>query len=328
VTISGFTDPNGNYSVTAPTVTATITPKEVVIVELRGANKPYDGTLEGALTGSGSLLGVEAVDQSHVVVGGTPLVSFVTEKVGLEIELIVSGYVLSGLEAGNYSVVQPVGLAANITPKAAVITANNQTKVFGTTLNLGAGQREFSVTGLVEGELISAVTLVAAGGIGAQDPAGSYSISPSDPVGGVLNRFRSENYAFTFVNGTLTVAAVVGPTFANWAGEGVVMTPELLMKYAIGGATSSSAPGERPETKLEGTVLSLTAIVRKDATLTIIGQAVSNLGDYGTPNSIVPVVGSAFEVSQDGVPAGCERQKFTMDAGSAGKGFIRISVTK
>jgi hypothetical protein len=218
VTISGFTDPNGNYSVTAPTVTATITPKEVVIVELRGANKPYDGTLEGALTGSGSLLGVEAVDQSHVVVGGTPLVSFVTERVGLEIELIVSGYVLSGLEAGNYSVVQPVGLAADITPKAAVITANNQTKVFGTTLNLGAGQREFSVTGLVEGELISTVTLVAAGGIGAQDPAGSYSISPSDPVGGVLNRFRSGNYSFTFVDGTLTVTdAPTTITLTDWA---------------------------------------------------------------------------------------------------------------
>ena len=106
------------------------------------------------------------------------------------------------------------------------------------------------------------------------------------------------------------------------------MTPELLMKYAIGGATSPSAPGERSETKLEGTVLSLTAIVRKDDTLTIIVQAVSNLGDYGTPNSIVPVVGSAVGVSQDGVPAGCERQKFTMDAGSARQAFLRMSVTK
>jgi len=55
---------------------------------------------------------------------------------------------------------------------------------------------------------------------------------------------------------------------------------------------------------------------------------VTNLGDYGTPNSIVPVVGSAVGVSQDGVPAGCERQKFTMDAGSARQAFLRMSVTK
>jgi hypothetical protein len=130
------------------------------------------------------------------------------------------------------------------------------------------------------------------------------------------------------VNGTLTVTAVVVPTFAEWAGAGVAMTPELLMMYAIGGATSPSAPGERTETKLEGTVLSLTAIVRKDATLTIIGQAVTNLGDYGNSSSITLVSGSAAGVSQEGVPAGCERQKFTMDAGSARKAFIRFSVTK
>jgi hypothetical protein len=328
VTISGFTDPNGNYSVTAPTVTATISPKEVVILGLSGTNKEYDGMSSGTLMGGASLLGVETTDQSSVVLGGTPLVSFVSANAGLAVEMVVSGYALSGSESGNYQVVQPIGLAADITPKVATVTANNQNKTFGTALSFGAGQREFSVTGLVVGEAIDTVTLAASGGSQGQDPIGSYTIVPSDPVGGAFNRFRSGNYAFTFVNGTLTVAAVVVPTFAEWAGEGVAMTPELLMMYAIGGAASSSAPGERPETKLEGTVLSLTAIVRKDATLTIIGQAVTNLGDYGTPNSIVPVVGSAVGVSQDGVPAGCERQKFTMDAGSAGKGFIRFSVTK
>jgi hypothetical protein len=172
------------------------------------------------------------------------------------------------------------------------------------------------------------VTLTATGGTETQDAVGTYVIRASEPTRLALDSFRPENYAFAFLDGTLTVTAAVGPTFAEWAGEGVVMTPELLMKYAIGGATSSLAPGERPETKLEGTVLSLTAIVRKDATLTIIGQAVTNLGDYGTPNSIVPVVGSAVGVSQDGVPAGCERQKFTMDAGSARQAFLRMSVTK
>lgn len=328
VTISGFTDPNGNYSVTAPTVTATISPKEVVILGLGGTNKEYDGVSSGTLMGAASLLGVETADQSSVVLGGTPLVSFVSAAAGLAVEMVVSGYTLSGSESGNYQVVQPIGLAADITPKSATVTANNQNKTFGTTLRFGAEQREFSVTGLVLGEAIDTVTLAASGGTQGQDPIGLYTITPSDPVGGAFNRFRSGNYAFTFVNGTLTVTAVVGPTFAEWAGEGVVMTPELLMKYAIGGATSSSASGERPETKLEGAVLSLTAIVRKDATLTIIGQAVTNLGDYGNSSSITPVSGSAVGVSQEGVPAGCERQKFTMDAGSARQAFLRMSVTK
>jgi hypothetical protein len=245
VTISGFTDPNGNYSVTAPTITATISPKEVVIVDLSGANKPYDGILSATLTGTANLLGVELADQASVVLGGTPLVSFVSENAGVGIGLVVSGYALSGAEALNYQVVQPAGLSADITPRPATIRANDQFKTIGTILTLGAGQSGFTSTGLVAGEEISTVTLVASGGLNAQDPAGSYSIIPSDPLGGGLNRFRPENYAFTFTNGTLTVRAAES-TFAGWAGEGVSMTPELLMKYAIGGAASPSATEQLP----------------------------------------------------------------------------------
>jgi len=324
VTISGFTDPNGNYSVTAPTVTATISPKEVVVVDLSAANKPYDGTLSGTLAGTANLLGVELVDQASVVLGGTPLVSFVSENAGAGIGLVVSGYVLGGAEAPNYQVIQPGGLSADISPRPATIQANDQSKTAGNLASFGAGQSGFTSQGLVAGEEISTVTLTVSGGAEADGAAGLYSITPSNPVGLAFGRFRAGNYAFTYINGTLTVV----PTFANWAGEGVLMTPELLMKYAIGGATSASSPGERHETKLEGTVLSLTAIVRKDDTLTIIGQAVTNLGNYGNSSLITQVSGSAVGVSQDGVPAGCERQKFTMDAGSARQAFLRISVTK
>jgi hypothetical protein len=147
-------------------------------------------------------------------------------------------------------------------------------------------------------------------------------------VGGVLNRFRSGNYAFAFVDGTLTVTPVVVPTFAEWAGEGVSMTPELLMKYAIGGAASPSATGELPVVGMDGSNLTLTAVVRKDSTLTIVGQGVANLVDYGTPASVISLTGTSEGVSQIGVPIDCERQKFTMDAGSARQAFLRISVTK
>ena len=331
VTISGFTGPNGNYAVTPPTVTANIKAKDVVIVGLDGSDKSYDGTQSASLIGTPSLLGVEAVDQLNVVLGGTLIVSFVSPSSGSAVELVVSGYALTGTEAPNYQLIQPLGLAANIFPKPATIRANDQSKSFGVSLNMGPGQTHFTFDGLVPGERIGTVTFTADGGTASDAIPGNYLITPSEPAAPrtiPVNLFQARNYDFTFLKGTLTVTAAVGPTFAEWAGEGVVMTPELLMKYAIGGAASSLAPGERPETKLEGTVLSLTAIVRKDATLTIIGQAVSNLGDYGTPNSIVPVVGSAVGVSQDGVPAGCERQKFTMDAGSARQAFLRMSVTK
>ncbi len=326
VTISGFTDPNGNYAVTLPTVTASIAPKEVVILDLSGANKPYDGTLSATLTGTANLLGVELADQASVILGGTPLVSFVSENAGVGIGLVVSGYALSGAEALNYQVVQPAGLSADITPRPATIRANDQFKTIGTILTFGAGQSGFTSTGLVAGEEISSVTLVASGGVNAQDPVGSYSITPSDPLGVALNRFRSENYAFTFTNGTLTVRAGES-TFSGWAGEGVSMTPELLMKYAIGGAASPSATGELPVVGMDGSNLTLTAVVRKDSTLTIVGQGVANLVDYGTPASITSLTGTSEGVSQIGVPPDCERRIFKATL-MGSKSFLRISVQK
>jgi Zn-dependent metalloprotease len=218
VTISGFTDPNGNYSVTLPTVTASITAKEVVILGLNGVNKTYDGMISVSLGGTPSLLGVETADQANVVLGGSPTASLVSANAGFGVGMVVSGYTLSGSEAGNYQLVQPVGLAADIQPKPATITAKNQTKTVGTVINLGPGQREFSATGLVEGEVIDTVTLVSNGGTQAQDPVGSYVITASDPVGGAFNRFRVGNYNFDYRTGTLTVSG--GPatvTLADWA---------------------------------------------------------------------------------------------------------------
>jgi hypothetical protein len=216
-----------------------------------------------------------------------------------------------------------------ILPKPATLRANDRTKASGTVLVLGPRQTEFSAIGLISGERIASVTLTANGGTTADAAVATYLITPSEPVAPITipaNTFRPNNYAFTYIDGTLTVTT--GPTFESWAGQGVELTPELLMKYAIGGAVSGSSPSELPQTNLQGTTMSLTVIVRKDSTLTIIGQAVSDLGNYGTPNLIVPVAGSAVDVSQKDVPPGCERQKFTMDMGSSGKGFLRISVTK
>jgi hypothetical protein len=314
-------------SVNVATASSTVDKKSISISGITAAPKTYDGTRDAVLVGSPGLVGLEAQDAANVGLG-SPLVNFVTSDAGPDIE-VVATYSLTGSAAAYYNLSQPVGLMAEILQKPATIRANDRTKTAGKVLNLGTGQTEFSVLGLISGERIASVTLTANGGTTADAAVATYLITPFDPVAPITipaNTFRPNNYAFTYIDGTLTVTT--GPTFESWAGQGVELTPELLMKYAIGGATSPSAPGERTETKLEGTVLSLTAIVRKDATLTIIGQAVSDLGNYGTPNLIVPVAGSASGVSQSGVPAGCERQKFTMDMGSSGKGFLRISVTK
>ena len=105
------------------------------------------------------------------------------------------------------------------------------------------------------------------------------------------------------------------------------MTPELLMKYAIGGAANSSATGELPVVGMDGNNLTLTAVVRKDSTLTIVGQAVANLEDYGTLASVTSLTGTSEGVSQIGVPTDCEKRIFKSTL-TGSRSFLRISVQK
>jgi hypothetical protein len=226
------------------------------------------------------------------------------------------------LSAGPNYTISFTGNNFEIMRKSLNITASDMTKTFGQTLVLGAEQTNFTSSGLVNGETVGSVTLTASGGTQADDAVGVYTLSPSQATGGT---FSLNNYTTIYNSGTLTVRAAES-TFAGWAGEGVLMTTELLMKYAIGGAANSSAAGETPVVSMDGSNLTLTAIVRKDSSLTIEGQAVTNLEAYGT-QSWTPITGTSVGVSQDGVPTDCERKIFKSTL-TGSKSFLRLSVQK
>jgi len=302
VTISGFTDPNGNYAVTPPTVTASITPKEVVILGLSGVNKTYDGTSSGALSGTASLLGVEAVDQPSVMLGGTPLVSFVSANASPAVEMVVSGYSLNGAEAANYILIQPIGLAADITPKPATIVANDLFKVSGTTLILGAGQTEFTASGLVSGERIGSVTLMASGGTEAGAPRGIYSITPSNPVAAITipsNTFREGNYEMTYTQGTLSVIdALTTITLSDWADQngltGVDALPDSdpdkdglsnLMEYYLGLSPKNSAGTGGWFSLSKGSNNTVSFTYRRAKGITGVSSQIQAAGDLSSPSS-------------------------------------------
>ncbi|MDR3705825.1 MAG: YDG domain-containing protein, partial [Paludibacteraceae bacterium] len=109
-TLSG--QPTGlTASITASSTTLTITGVTV-------SNKVYDGTTTATLTG-GTLVGVNPGDVVTLV-AGTGV--FSDKNVGTGKTVTVSGYTLSGANAGNYTVLQPTGLSANITAVPLTIT--------------------------------------------------------------------------------------------------------------------------------------------------------------------------------------------------------------
>jgi hypothetical protein len=108
-TISG-TD-SGNYTLTQPTLSGDITAKELTITGITGDNKVYDGTTDATASGTPVLSGV--VSDDDVVLGGTPVFTFASAELGTDIQITTTGFIITGTDSGNYTLIQPT-LSADI----------------------------------------------------------------------------------------------------------------------------------------------------------------------------------------------------------------------
>ena len=143
----------GNYTLTQPTgITANITPKALTVTGTTIANKVYDGSTTATISG-GSLVGVVSGD----TVGLTQAASFSQSNVGTGLAVTVAD-LLTNNAAGNYTLTQPTGFTANITPAPITVSIASQTKVYdasnaatltgGTSSNAGS----YTLAGFVSGQ--------------------------------------------------------------------------------------------------------------------------------------------------------------------------------
>jgi filamentous hemagglutinin family protein len=136
VTVSGYTLSGadaGNYNLVEPSLTANISRASLAITGVTANNKVYDTNTDASLSGTAR---VASLGSDNVVVIGPGTGSFSDKNVGTNKSVTVSGYSLAGIDAGNYVLVQPIGLTASITPAPLAITgvgANN--KVYDTTID-------------------------------------------------------------------------------------------------------------------------------------------------------------------------------------------------
>jgi len=124
------------------------------------------------------------------------------------------------------------------------------------------------------------------------------------------------------VSVSLTVSA---GGFASWNGGSATMTSPLLLKYAVGGASSSTGVSEATTSSLGASTFTMTAVVRTDdLKLSIIPKATTSLSD--TWDYLVTTTGKIDGVSQAGVGTGWERKIFTVSRASNTKIFMKIEV--
>ena len=90
---------------------------------LTANNKVYDGTTAATISSNNVVLtGVVSGDTVSLSTNGYTA-NFASAGVGTGIGVTISGLSLTGPSAGNYTLVQPVGLTANITAKALTIAS-------------------------------------------------------------------------------------------------------------------------------------------------------------------------------------------------------------
>ncbi len=119
------------YTLTQPTgVTANITKKTVTITGITASNKPYDGNTTATVT-KGTLNGQISGDNVSITKGTG---AFDTKDVGAGKTVTLSGYGLSGADAGNYNLTAPSPVTADITQASLTVNATITNKVYdGTT---------------------------------------------------------------------------------------------------------------------------------------------------------------------------------------------------
>ncbi|BAP87656.1 filamentous haemagglutinin family outer membrane protein [Burkholderiales bacterium GJ-E10] len=103
-----------NYTISYVPGTLTIDPKALTVSGEAALNKVYDGSTTATLTG-GTLPGLINGDSVTLTQAGT----FASKNVGTNITVTASDSI-SGPSAGNYTLMQPTGLTANITQLASV----------------------------------------------------------------------------------------------------------------------------------------------------------------------------------------------------------------
>jgi len=199
VTITGI----NNYS-SSLTTTFNITPKALTVTGVTAEDKEYDGTTEASLTGTASVVGVVSGDDVNL--SGTAVSVFADADVATGVTVTTTGYTLAGTDAGNYTLTQPTGLSADITPKALTVTGvtaedkeydgTTQASLTGTASVVGVVSGDdvnlsgTAVSVFADADVATGVTVTTTGYTLAGTDAGNYTLTqPTGLSADITKRF-------------------------------------------------------------------------------------------------------------------------------------------
>jgi hypothetical protein len=129
VLISGFTlggADAGNYILVPPVAAADITAKELIVTGITASDKIFDGNSEAVIdTNRAALVGIISGDDVALDISSARG-CFNNSEQGIDKPVCITGLSLTGADAGNYSLAQPV-VKASITGASMIVEGNGTT---------------------------------------------------------------------------------------------------------------------------------------------------------------------------------------------------------
>jgi hypothetical protein len=278
VTVSGYTAPSANYSITQPSgLTANITVAPLTVTGAAATSRAYNATTNVTVTG-GSLSGV--ITNDVVTLGGTPAGTVASAAVGTNKAVTVTGYSIGGADSGNYSLSQPTGLLVDITKATPTISVTGTTSFTYSGSPLGpdtsnvtgsTGVVSYSYVGTGETSYTASATRPTA--------AGSYTVTATVAADANFYGATSSVTAFTINAASLPL---------------VTFTPPSLTYSGSAKTHGASATGP------SGLTLTYTG---RNATTYDSVTAPTNVGDY-----------TVTATTSDGNYSGSQAQNFSITA--------------
>jgi hypothetical protein len=302
-----------NYVLTQPTLAnVTITQATLTVTGTTVGNKVYDGTTAATLTGT--LSGVFGSDAVTLLPAG----NFSSKDVGTGI-LVTAADTLSGAKAFDYTLNEPTGLAANITPLALTVSATGTNKVYDGGLNDAA---TLTSAGLIAGDTVIFSDTSAVFGdknVGNAKPIAISGISASGPQAfdySISNTTASTTANITQLGSVAWIGPATGGSWsnpANWAGGAIpdlsnvanVVIPlgdNVIFNSSVAGPVNISQLGSGGLTVDSGTLNVATALNLTD--FAQIGGTVGGTGSFTVTNSFtqtagqIALTGGALSINQ------------------------------
>jgi hypothetical protein len=224
--------------------------------------------------------------------------------------------------------------AATADPQPLTVVKGFQSIIFGTLPNKVFGESQFDLTATASSGLDvsyassntdvatvfgNTVTIVGAGTTvitASQDGNPNYNAAPA-----VEQTLTVDSATPTTPTGSTFTNAFGSLNPTNVGADGLA----YLMKYALGG-TNTNDKVSLPTVALNGSALTLTAVVRtNDTNVQIVGQWITGLG--GTWSN-VPTQNVTPSSNSNNVPVGCQRRDFSMPKDANSRLFLRLKATQ